>query len=346
MTNLTHASRQLFTRPPDERFDTLADLATHCREMKAQSRESVETLTAVRPTLTDGRLALRYNGFPLLRLNDWAFTQLCGLAGAAKDTVNRLQPRTAGQVLIELLETRERDGLKLQTLVEDKRVVRAITGEKYTRLWNADLVTMLQEFATDFTPPPKGFNGATGLYAGEQDLLCFLIDPTGWAELEGEAFAPGFFVWNSEVGRRSVGVSTFWFQAVCANHIVWDATDIVEFTRRHIGNVAEAFREIRQRIEALVAKRDERRDRFVDIVKKAMATEYGTDAQSVVNRLTVNGFPKALAKRAIEIARERGRFTIWAVIDALTKLAREERHAGGRVAADVKAMQLLEPLAA
>ena len=52
---------------------------------------------------------------------------------------------------------------------------------------------MLQEFAVDFQPPQKGLNGATGLYAGEQDLFCFLIDPDGWAEIEGEAFAPGFF---------------------------------------------------------------------------------------------------------------------------------------------------------
>lgn len=50
--------------------------------------------------------------------------------------------------------------------------------------------------------------GATGLYCGEQDLFCFLIDPAGWIEIGEEAFAPGFFVWNSEVGRRSLGIST------------------------------------------------------------------------------------------------------------------------------------------
>ena len=51
--------------------------------------------------------------------------------------------------------------------------------------------------------------GKTGLYCGEQDMFVFLIDPLGWTEIDGEAFAPGFFLWNSEVGRRSVGfVST------------------------------------------------------------------------------------------------------------------------------------------
>ena len=38
---------------------------------------------------------------------------------------------------------------------------------------------MLQEFAVDFTPPQEGLDGATGLYAGEQDLFCFSDRPHG-----------------------------------------------------------------------------------------------------------------------------------------------------------------------
>ena len=45
-------------------------------------------------------------------------------------------------------------------------------------------------------------------------MFVFLIDPTGWAEIEGQTFAPGFFIWNSEVGKRSLGIQTFWFQAI------------------------------------------------------------------------------------------------------------------------------------
>src|SRR4029079_4004558 len=70
-------------------------------------------------------------------------------------------------------------------------------------------------------------------------MFAFLIDPAGWTEIGGDAFAPGFFVWNSEVGRRSLGVQTFWFQAVCQNHIVWDAVDVFEFTRKQRANVHE-----------------------------------------------------------------------------------------------------------
>jgi hypothetical protein len=97
--------------------------------------------------------------------------------------------------------------------------VRSIHGTAYTRLWNADLLDAIADAAPGFSPPQKAMTGGTGLYCGEQDLFCFLIDPTGWADIGGESFAPGFFVWNSEVGRRSLGVQTFWFQAICQNHV-------------------------------------------------------------------------------------------------------------------------------
>src|SRR5262249_9792321 len=157
-------------------------------------------------------------------MNDWSFTQLCTLAHVSKDTVNRLSGQTALSVFHETLP----EGNKpLQVLTQDE-VIRSIHGVSYTRLFNADLLDMIREAAGDFQPPAKGMNGGTGLYAGEPDLFCFLIDPNGWAEIGGQAFAPGFFVWNSEVGKRSLGIETFWFQKICQNHIVWDAVEVVE----------------------------------------------------------------------------------------------------------------------
>ncbi len=126
-----------------------------------------------------------------------------------------------------------RTGNKPLQLFTEGETLRSIHGTSYTRVYDADLVSLLREFAVDFQPPQRGMNGATGLYCGEQDMFCFLIDPAGWTEIDGEAFAPGFFLWNSEVGRRSLGIQTFWFQAVCQNHIVWDAVEVAEFKRKH-----------------------------------------------------------------------------------------------------------------
>ena len=229
----------------------------------------------------------------------------------------------------------------LQVFTHDQ-TVRSVHGVGYTRLHNADVVSMVRDVATDFVPPQKGLNGATGLYCGEQDLFTFLIDPTGWAEIDGEAFAPGFFVWNSEVGKRSVGIQTFWFQAVCQNHIVWDAVEVVDFSRKHTASVGDALGDIRRHVEQLVAKRDERRDGFVAAIKKAMGTTLGADTEEALKELTKHGFPKGLAQEALKLAERNGRFTLFAVVDALTRLSQQIVYAGERTDADQRAARLLQ----
>jgi len=214
-TNLAGASRELFRRAPDETFGSLAELSAHCRGRRERSTERWLPPHRLRAVSDGGKLLLSDGEGEPLRMNDWSFTQLCGLARAHKETVNRLSAGTAAQVLAETLPRSSRP-VQLYASGEE---LRSVHGMSYTRLHDSEVLAMPSEFAVDFTPPPVGADGKTGLYAGEQDLFCFLIDPTGWAEVDGEAFAPGFFVWNSEVGKRSVGVQTFWFQAVCRNHV-------------------------------------------------------------------------------------------------------------------------------
>jgi hypothetical protein len=172
-------------------------------------------------------------------------------------------------------------------------------------------------------------------------MFAFLIDPGGWTEIEGEAFAPGFFIWNSEVGRRSLGIQSFWFQKICQNHIVWDAVEVVEFTRKHTANVREGLGEIRRIIERLISKRDERRDGFVEVVRKAMREKLGHDADEVAKRLGQEGIPRTLIKDAMEIAQQQGGFTIFALVDALTQLSQKVQLAGNRLELDAKIGQLL-----
>ncbi len=338
MTNLTRASTQLFSRPDDERFESLQSLHEHCQMKRAKSLDRWQPPRSLRTTPGGGPLKLEIGSDGAFSLNDWSFTQLCRLAGVNKDTVNRLSPETADQVFRETLPRGERP---VQILTTDE-AVRSIHGVSYSRLWNVELLSVLTEYATDFQPPPKGANGATGLYAGEQDLFTFMIDPGAWIEIGDQPFAPGFFVWNSEVGRRSVGIQTFWFQQVCANHIVWDATEIVEFTRKHTGNVGESLGEIRKIIEGLVAKRDARRDDFAKVIAKAMQEKVGDDSDEAASFLLKHGVSRSMVKRAVEIIGEKKeRFTIWSLVDVLTQLTGTIRFAGDRAEADQKVAKLL-----
>ena len=334
MATLERAHKELFRRTPDECFDSFEALRRKCGDDREDSQDQW-----FRPQdlIVTHDLTLCGDGREL-SLNDWSFTQLCKMARVSKDTINRLSRKTASKALEETLPASDKP---LQLLTHDDRI-RSVHGVAYTRLWNADLLDAVQEFASDFTPPQKAMDGtSTGLYCGEQDMFAFLIDPTGWAEIDGEAFAPGFFLWNSEVGRRTVGIQTFWFQKVCQNHIVWDATEVVEFSRKHTANVRDGLDEIRRIIEDLTRKRDSRRDGFVEVMRKAMTEKLGDDADTVTKRLLSEGIPRGLIKDAMEIARKEGAFTIFAMVDALTKLSQKVKYAGERTELDVRIGQLL-----
>jgi hypothetical protein len=338
MATLTKAHRQLFDRPEDERFASLANLGDYCRRQRDASRDRWIPPSALDPHAAAYQLQLALGDDGAFALNHWSFSQLCGMCGVSRDTLNRLTAETAAQALRETMPT----GTKPVQVLTTAETVRSLHGVTYSRLWNAELIAMLQEFAVDFQPPPRGFNGATGLYAGEEDMFVFLIDPTGWAEIGNQSFAPGFFAWNSEVGRATVGVSTFWFQGVCGNHLVWDATEVVEFTRKHTGKVHESLAEIRRIVGGLVERRDARRDGFVRLMRQAMSQSLGTDADEVETLLAKHGFNRALAESAVAMAQaEHSRFTIFTVVDALTRLARDLKNAGERVDADQKASRLL-----
>jgi len=336
--NLTRASRELYRRTPDECFPSLSVLSQHTLWQKQETLEIWQPprTLSIRPSET-GRLMLAAGTAGAFAMNDWSFGQLCRLAGVAKETVNRLSPDTAARVFGETLP-RGQKPMQLFTLGDQ---VRSVHSASYTRLFNADLLAMVQEFAVGFEAPPKGFNGGTGLYGGEQDMFVFLIDPTGWTEIGGEAFAPGMFLWNSEVGCRSVGIETFWFQAVCANHIVWDATEVIEFSRKHTAKVHDSLDGIRKVIESLVQKRDQRRDGFVKAMQRAMEMTLGSDAEEVQKALGKNGIPRTLADEAIAIAKEKGRFTIFTMVDALTRIAGQVVNAGDRIQVDQRAASLL-----
>jgi len=149
-----------------------------------------------------------------------------------------MSAKTATTAIEETLPKADRP---IQFLHGDDEV-RSIHGISYTRLWNSELLDVVGQFDSEFQPPkPAQYHHGTGLYAGEQDMFAFLVDDNAWVDIGEDRFAPGFFVWNSEVGSRSVGIQTFWYQHICGNHIVWDCTDVNEF----IGMIKNAAKVVR-----------------------------------------------------------------------------------------------------
>jgi hypothetical protein len=65
-------------------------------------------------------------------------------------------------------------------------------------------------------------------------LFVFLADEENRIELPNRragrlgSFARGFFVWNSEVGKTTLGAGFFLFDYVCCNRIIWGADQYTE----------------------------------------------------------------------------------------------------------------------
>ena len=73
-----------------------------------------------------------------------------------------------------------------------------------------------------------------------------------------------------------------------------------------------------------------------------MRTRLGDDADECLKILGREGIPRSAAKQAVQYAQQHGGFSIWCLVDALTRQAREEQYVGLRTEADQKASQLLQ----
>ena len=114
-----------------------------------------------------------------------------------------------------------------------------------------------------------------------------------------------------------------------------------ELKRKHAGNVQGALDEIRDAIDALVKKRDERRDSFAGAIKTAMQTRFGADADEVVGELRSRGIGQRLADEAVQLVPAWSEYSLFAIVDALTRIAGRSENAGDRLIIDQQAASLL-----
>jgi hypothetical protein len=183
------------------------------------------------------------------------------------------------------------------------------------------------------------------LYASDHDIFAFLIDDQHPVEVpglgEGGVMYRGFYVWNSEVGDKTFGLSTFMVRRVCDNRILWGVKDQTTLRIRHTSGapgrfLAEAMPALRSYSEAGTA-------REVAQIQAAAATEVAKDAGSAIEWLRARGFTGNVAKASVEAAeREEGRAaSVWDLMNGVTALARGIEFQDERVALERKAGELI-----
>jgi hypothetical protein len=261
-TTLMQAHEQWAKRPADERFLSLHEMQAKMRTLRDRSEADVQSTRKIEvlPDETDPRhrgLKIGIDNGPLAGLamepTHWSFGQLCSLASpgnspAAYFRDSRLPaPVIADCLNYNLRFTRDVESVGLLASYGDDKspgALRAATGPNYGRIWNADTVDMLVDRFGDGVTGEWRVPGEFGkrvtvdrdnttLYASDRDMFVFLADEDRRIEVAGRSLARGFFVWNSEVGDKTLGAGFFLFDYVCCNRMIWGADQYTEVSIRH-----------------------------------------------------------------------------------------------------------------
>lgn len=359
MVDLMQASNQWASRPDDERFPDLDSLLAFVRGVKDRSAEAApvpRNLLAVSEDDRSKALVLTAGASPPMALSNWSFSQVCGLAKPA--AAERALPSSAlghypaGMVapLLTYGLTHCRDPRKRVKLLAERPAssgglprLRAVTGESYGRIWDAWCVEAVCGRAAEsgWVVPPAYGDRPAGLYASDRDLFCFMVDSPEASYMvrdpesdRTEALHRGFFLWNSEVGSKSVGLLLFWFNGTCGNHIVWAASQIKEIRLKHTAHVRTRIGgAVRRGLQLAAGARSD----DLDGIRAAMSSWLVDKSAKVEKVVPVvqrrTGLSQRISKRAVDLAVAEGSNprTAWGAVQGVTALARGTAYADARV---------------
>lgn len=113
----------------------------------------------------------------------------------------------------------------------------------YGRIWDADVADALSEAIEGSSwHAPLAYGGEpAGLYASDRDMFVFLVSDENPVEIANARLGRGFFCWNSETGAPTFGLTTFLYNYVCGNHIVWEAEQVQELRIIHRNQALKRF---------------------------------------------------------------------------------------------------------
>lgn len=347
----TTVYHQWATRPADERFDSMEALEAHLRGKRERSRGAKGNIGRLHAVAHHGAVALECAAFnrPIVPSN-WMFGQVAAAVSAPASYLRTLPaPLAADCVNYSLSRSDNNKDVKL--LMEDTGdllIGRAATGPEYGRIWNTDVLDMVNRFndmsGGAFYAPWDWTKKFRSLFAGDRDMFVFMIDGGSIVDGGGERdqLHRGFYTWNSEVGRSTWGISMFLFQECCGNFQIWGQTQKVEIKMRHTKNAPIKFGEIYENLQQYLTGStvDE-----VAMIKRAKQFELPADDNARFNWVLDQGlFTKTEAKGGIEIALETigDCKNLWQLVDGMTMLSRSYKYMDERLDLDKRAGKLMD----
>lgn len=253
-------NEQWSSRPSDERFLSLTDLAAATQHRMDNSNARVVASKSLTADIDQGKLVIRGPSGQGALPTHWAFGQLAARAGAPAGYLRDL-PK---ELVVDCLNY----GLHVARPVEDIGVLlyknggpaelHAVTGPNYGRIWDARVAGALVEAFGDGRTGAFRIPGEFGkqvditkdnttLYASDRDIVAFLADEDKSVEVpnrrDGKSgrISTGIAIGNSDVGGGKLWVAYWAFDYICCNRIIWGMRDLEEFSIRHTASAPHRF---------------------------------------------------------------------------------------------------------
>jgi hypothetical protein len=394
-TNLYQASNQWMTRPDDQRFWTLEEAHTFCKKYADNAGEFAIDFNTARIISVEDNLAMDLPGLDKpAQFTNWGFDQMCRLAGAPSAYLRSLPPGVATACLESGLDRfyASQGDRKLERVAlvhqNGTNVLRCVTSDKYTRFWNHQVFGQLIDLQSmGWKVPPgrptsanssnvriateadcldvrmKGLGikpgdpiGPSGIYSSDHDMFAFMVNEDVRLDDGSDGgLSRGFFVSNSEVGAGSLRLTLFHYRFVCGNHIVWDASDVIELNLRHVGDVGGKFVAEAQMVLGKYLKESAKVEQ--ERIKRAQKMLLGNNAKEVLDQVfkavignRKNGLPSGLnmkqLKEAYTVAEENvdtdgDPRSVWGYVNGLTRLSQATTYTDDRTFLDRAASNIL-----
>jgi hypothetical protein len=378
MTMIYSAHEQWSSRPADQRFWDLQSLHNAVTAHRESAAEASLDMVDMRVEAIDGRIEISGRAGTHAEVTHFAFGQLAARADAPAAYLRSLPATLAVQNINHGLKNKAEHGpAKLLLHKNGGYFARAITSDKYSRLWNYSIsekllrladagwspapayvpwghdasefdtrIATAEDAALSLTIKPGMTIAPAGLYASFEDMFVFLVQKDKVIDDGSKSgLMRGIIVWNSEVGKSTFGMQSFYFRGVCGNHIIWDAEDVKELRMRHVGLTDEkAFRglefELRKYADGSGSLMEAKIEKSRQFVLKS------TKAEDVIDFVFDKGIlSRADAKRAIAAVVEDvdgPAFTAWGLAQGITRISQSEKNADKRTELDRASGKVLQ----
>ena len=347
---LFKANTQWSKRPKDERFTTLIALYNATKAYADVAKEKIIPYDDIRVENFHGDVNIVGKANVPARLTHWAFGQIAARAYAPASYLRTLPATLACQNINHGLADRKSDDTaQLMFHTNGGLLLRALTSERYSRIWNYEVAERLcsLENTSQWKPAVPDMEAEKlPLYASDHDMFAFLKHENTISEPGNpDGLHRGIIVENSEVGASALRLTRFLYRTMCGNHIIWGASKVVEISLRHVGNARSKWSfyagELRKYAESSTSDEEGK-------ISRAREFTLGGTKEDVLNRLF--GMRKLnLSRKSLESSydlvnpeQDGDAHTVWGMVQGITRYSQTIPYADERTKIDRSAGKLME----